>query len=96
MLGRICRCLCFTILPWRDARLSITSRSIPRGVRSEPGSIPVGTIVVSGTPWGRLRAGAPADIIFLLAIPRVILSVFLSVPAAMEEKNCLIFKRLWH
>jgi hypothetical protein len=25
MLGRICRCLCFTILPWRDARLSTLS-----------------------------------------------------------------------
>lgn len=42
----------------------------------------------------RLRAGEP-DILFLPAIPRVILLVFLLVSAAIDEVNYFTFKWLW-
>jgi hypothetical protein len=42
----------------------------------------------------RLRAGEPA-ILFLPAIPRVILLAFLLVSAAIDEENYFTFKWLW-
>jgi len=42
----------------------------------------------------RLRAGEPA-ILFLPAIPRVVLLVFLLVSAAIDEENYFTFKWLW-
>jgi hypothetical protein len=42
----------------------------------------------------RLRAGEPA-ILFLPAIPRVILLAFLLVSAAIAEENYFTFKWLW-
>jgi hypothetical protein len=62
---------------------------------SEPGSIPVGAIVETGT-----ARGVPADrgayyFIFCQLIPRFSLLVFLLVSAVLGAKNCFEFKWLW-
>jgi hypothetical protein len=53
-----------------------------------------GVIVETGTAWCVPNAGKPA-ILFLRAIRRVSLLVFLLVSATIEGKNCYKFKWLW-
>ena len=62
---------------------------------SEPGSIPVGAIVETGTAWG---VPMPGSLLFYFCqlIPRVGLLVFLLVSATIEDKNLYNFKWLWH
>jgi hypothetical protein len=60
---------------------------------SEPGSIPVGAIVETGTAWG---VPMPGSLLFYFCqlIPRVGLLVFLLVSAAIDDENCFKFKWL--
>jgi hypothetical protein len=63
-----------------------------REFESELGSIPVSAIVETGTAWG-VPAAKELAVLFLRAIPSVILLVFLLVSAAIGGKNC--FKSNW-
>jgi hypothetical protein len=60
---------------------------------SEPGSIPVGAIVETGTAWG---VPMPGSLLFYFCplIPRIGLLVFLLVSAAIDDENCFKFKWL--
>jgi positive regulator of sigma E activity len=60
---------------------------------SEPGSIPVGAIVETGTAWGVLL---PGSLLFYFCplILRVVLLVFPLVSAAIDDENYLKFKWL--
>ena len=60
---------------------------------SEPGSIPVGAIVETGTAWG---VPIPGSLLFYFCqlIPRVGLLVFLLVSAAIDDENCFKFNWL--
>jgi len=62
---------------------------------SEPGSIPVGTIVETGTAWGVPAAVEPA-FYFCQLLPRVILLVFLLASATIDDENYFVFKWLWY
>jgi hypothetical protein len=64
-----------------------------RDPESEPGSIPVEAIVETGRARGAPRAGEPA-VLFLPAIRRVILLVFLLVSTAIDVEKCFSFKWL--
>jgi hypothetical protein len=60
---------------------------------SEPGSIPVGAIVETGTAWG---VPMPGSLLFYFCplIPRIGLLVFLLVSAAIDDENSFKFKWL--
>jgi len=62
---------------------------------SEPGSIPVGAIVETGTAWA---CRLPWSLLFYFCqlTPRVILLVFPLVSAAIDDENHFRFKWLWH
>jgi hypothetical protein len=62
---------------------------------SEPGSIPVGAIVETGTVWA---CQLPWSLLFYFCqlMARVILLVFLLVSAATEDENYFKFKWLWN
>jgi hypothetical protein len=62
---------------------------------SEPGSIPVGAIVETGTAWA---CRLPWSLLFYFCqlIPRVILLVFPLVSAAIDDENDFKFKLLWN
>jgi hypothetical protein len=62
---------------------------------SEPGSIPVGAIVETGTAWACLP---PCSLLFYFCqlMARVILLVFLLVSAAIDDENFFKFKWLWN
>ncbi len=58
---------------------------------SEPGSIPVGAIVETGTIWG---VQMPGSLLFYFCqlISRISLLVFLLASAAIDGENCFKFK----
>jgi len=62
-------------------------RSIPQQLRSEPGSIPVGTILETGAAWC-VPAARSLLLYFCQLIPRVSLLVFLLVSTTIEDENC--------
>jgi hypothetical protein len=61
-----------------------------RDFESAPGSIPVGAIMETRTAWGVPASGEPAAL-FLPAMPRVSLLVFLLVSAAIDDENYFKF-----
>jgi hypothetical protein len=66
----------------------------PAGI-SSLGSIPVGAIVADGNGMGGACCREP-PFYFCEPKPRVSLLVFLLVSAAIQDKNELKFKWLWH
>jgi hypothetical protein len=66
-----------------------------RDLESEPGSIPIGAIVETGTAWAVIGADEPV-VYFCQRIPRVILLVFVLVSAAIDDKSDFKFKWLWY
>lgn len=63
---------------------------------SEPGSIPVGAIVQTGSAWSVTAAVAASHFIFCQLMARVILLVFLLVSAAIDDENYCKFRLLWY
>jgi hypothetical protein len=64
-----------------------------RDFESEPGSIPVGTVVETGTAWG---VPLPGSLLFLFLhlTPSISLLVSLLVSAAIDDKNYFKFSCL--
>jgi len=62
---------------------------------SEPGSIPIGAIVETGTTWA---CRLPWSLLFYFCqlIPRVSLLVFLLVSATIDDKKYFKFNWLWY
>ena len=75
----------------RDIMLGRSQREFD----SEPGSIPVGAIVETGTAWA---CRLPWSLLFYFCqlLPGVILLVFPLVSAAIDNENYCKFKWLWY
>jgi hypothetical protein len=62
----------------------------------EPGSIPVGAIVETGTASGVPYCKEPAVLFFYQLYGRVSLLVLLLASATIEDQNLYKFNWLWH
>jgi hypothetical protein len=74
--------------------LPILGQVDPAAISIRAGLISVGTILETGGGMGRSRCKEPA-VLFLPAIWRVSLLVFLLVSATIEDKKYYKFKWLW-